>query len=199
MPSKPTQAQGGGAGLTPAEVNTILNQAQEEANGVRSALRGPGDQPTRMHIAVVARDGRLLGIRSMPDAWVGSLDIAVAKARTGAFFSSNQNALTSRVLGDLSEAHSGPNKESNEAGPLWGIWASNQQGISGGPQTRNGIITFPGGLPLYKNGQLVGGVGVSGDAVDPDEAVAFEGAAGFRPPAAIPQPGYVKPRVARFP
>src|SRR3712207_9340684 len=41
-------------------------------------------------------------------------------------------------------------------------------------------ITFPGGVPLYKDGVLVGGVGVSGDGVGQDEAVAFAAAAGDR-------------------
>ena len=61
-------------------------------------------------------------------------------------------------------------------------------GITGGPATRNGIITFPGGIPLYKGGALVGGIGVSGDGVDQDEAVALAGAAGFRPGATVANP-----------
>jgi len=129
-----------------------------------------------MHIAVVARDGQFLQIRSMPDAWVGSIDIAIAKARTAAFFSSNENALTSRGVGLASQP----------GGPLWGIWASNQIGITGGPDRRNGIITFPGGVPLYKGGVLVGGVGVSGDGVDQDEAVAFGAQAGYAPSPSLP-------------
>ena len=76
------------------------------------------------------------------------------------------------------------------AGPLWGIGDSNQVGISGSQATRNGIITFPGGVALYKNGRLVGGVGVSGDGVDQDEAVAFAGAAGFLPGPDVAQLGY---------
>ena len=139
-----------------------------------------------MHIAIVARDGGLLAFRSMPDAWEGSRDIAIAKARTAAFFSSDQNALTSRIVGVLSQAH-GEDGE-GAAGPLWGIWASNQVGITGGPNFRNGIITFPGGIPLYKGGALVGGIGVSGDGVDQDEAVALAGSVGFRPGATVANP-----------
>jgi uncharacterized protein GlcG (DUF336 family) len=51
---------------------------------------------------------------------------------------------------------------SRRAVRLWGFGASNQIGISGSAEFRNGIITFPGGGPPYKNGQLVGGIGVSG-------------------------------------
>jgi hypothetical protein len=45
----------------------------------------------------------------------------------------------------------------------------------------NGITIFPGGIPLYKNGQLVGGIGVSGDGVDQDDYIASAGATGFEP------------------
>ena len=133
-----------------------------------------------MQIAIVGRDGRLLRLYSMPDAWVGSVDIAIAKARTAAFFSSNQNALTSRVVGSASQP----------GGPLWGIGNSNQIGISGSQEFRNGVITFPGGIPLYKNGQLVGGIGVSGDGVDQDEHVALGGAAAYPPGASVSRLGF---------
>lgn len=169
------------ADLTQADIDVIVAQAVAAAGTTNSAFRTvPAVQTTRMQIAVVARDGKLLRIFSMPDAWVGSIDIAIAKARTGAFFSSNQNALTSRVVGDASQP----------GGPLWGIGNSNQVGISGSAEFRNGIITFPGGVPLYKNGQLVGGIGVSGDGVDQDEAVAFAGAAGFAPGAGVAKLGF---------
>ncbi|HEX3600639.1 MAG TPA: heme-binding protein, partial [Lacipirellulaceae bacterium] len=48
----------------------------------------------------------------------------------------------------------------------------------------NGVVFFPGSTPLYKNGQLVGGFGVSGDGVDQDDDVTFVGGGTF-----IPQPG----------
>lgn len=179
-----------GPSLSNQDINQILTAGENAALATQSLLRLKGGQPqsTKMHIAVVARDGRFLAIRSMKDAWVGSLDIAIAKARTAAFFSSDENALTSRFIGELSE----PGDENGEggAGPLWGIWASNQVGISGGAQFRNGVIAFPGGVPLYKAGVLVGGVGVSGDGVDQDEAVAFAAAAAFMPPAGIGKNGY---------
>ncbi len=66
-------------------------------------------------------------------------------------------------------------------------------------QFRNGIITFPGGVPLYKGNTLVGGIGVSGDAVDQDEAVAFAGAAGFAPGPAVVKLGFSMPSVPGFP
>ena len=167
--------------LSSAEIDQILSQGVAQANKETSLFR-PG-ATTQMHVAIVDRSGRLLGFRSMDDAWEGSKDIAIAKARTAAFFSSNQNALTSRTIGVLSQAHFPTAMDL--AGPLWGIGNSNQQGITGSPDTRNGLITFPGGVPIYKNGALIGGVGVSGDGVDQDEAVAIKAAAGFDAPAAI--------------
>ena len=186
-------------GLSQSDINTIVNQGIQTADSTLSPLRGvPGtSRPTRMVVAVVARDGRLLRLYAQPDAWVGSQDIAVAKARTAAFFSSNENALTSRIIGVLSQAHNPDG--SGGAGPLWGIGNSNQVGITGSAEYRNGVITFPGGVPLYKGGQLAGAVGVSGDGVDQDEAVAFGAAAGFAPGAGVAQLGMTAPVVPGFP
>jgi uncharacterized protein GlcG (DUF336 family) len=176
--------------LSRSEAAHIADQGIVAAGTVQSILRrvpGPNNTfvaaPTRMHVAVVDRVGRLIAFRSMSDAWEGSKDIAIAKARTAAFFSSNENALTSRTIGVLSQAH-----DANGAGPaqsLWGIGESNKPGITGNANTRNGLITFPGGVPLYKGGVLVGGVGVSGDGVDQDEQVAVAASAGFEAPAEI--------------
>jgi len=49
------------------------------------------------------------------------------------------------------------------------------------PGNQNGIVFFPGSTPIYKNGQLVGGFGVSGDGVDQDDVVTFGGAGNFLP------------------
>jgi uncharacterized protein GlcG (DUF336 family) len=53
------------------------------------------------------------------------------------------------------------------------------------PNLPNGIQIFPGSVPLYKNGELVGGIGISGDGVDQDDLIAAAGAIGFAPPEAI--------------
>jgi len=53
------------------------------------------------------------------------------------------------------------------------------------PQLANGLQIFAGSVPLYKNGELVGAVGVSGDGIDQDDIIASAGANGFAPPAAI--------------
>jgi uncharacterized protein GlcG (DUF336 family) len=53
------------------------------------------------------------------------------------------------------------------------------------PGLANGIQIFPGSAPLYKNGVLVGAIGISGDGVDQDDLIAGAGSAGFAPPAAM--------------
>ena len=50
---------------------------------------------------------------------------------------------------------------------------------------QSGIVWFPGSAPLYKNGTLVGGVGVSGDGVEQDDYVTAGAVAGFEPPASL--------------
>ena len=177
-------------GLSNAQLNKIINDALASADATESPLRSiPGTpRSTKMHIAVVDRSGRLLRFESQKDAWEGSRDIAIAKARTAAFFSSDENALTSRIIGVLSQAHNPDG--SGGAGPLWGIGNSNQIGITGSAEFRNGLITVPGGVPLYPDGKLVGGIGVSGDGVDQDETVAFAGAASFAPGDGVAKLGY---------
>jgi len=165
----------GVAAMTPApslsadEITKILDQAEAQAKQEESLLRVNSEgkkQPTRMHIVVVDRGGRLVGQRSMADAWLGSIAIAKSKAFTATCFSSNENALTTRTLGALTQP----------GGPLWNIGNSSRQ---------DGLIEFPGGVPLYRNGELVGGIGVSGDGVDADEHVAVAGTHGYEAPKAI--------------
>ena len=52
-------------------------------------------------------------------------------------------------------------------------------------ENQNGIVFFPGSVPIYRNGILVGGFGVSGDGVDQDDVVTFFGAQGFEAPNAL--------------
>jgi uncharacterized protein GlcG (DUF336 family) len=119
---------------------------------LRAALLAAEEQSTRMDIAVVDAGGNLKAFARMDGAWLGSIDIAVTKARTARFFD-----LPTEALGDLSQP----------AGPLYGIEVSN-----------GGLITFPGGLPiLAADGTVIGAIGVSGSTVENDRAVAAAGAA----------------------
>ncbi|HYW69636.1 MAG TPA: heme-binding protein [Pyrinomonadaceae bacterium] len=72
------------------------------------------------------------------------------------------------------------------------VKAALQTALSGGsapctsiPNLPNGIQIFPGSMPLYKNGVLVGAIGISGDGVDQDDLIAAAGGAGYAPPAGI--------------
>jgi uncharacterized protein GlcG (DUF336 family) len=49
----------------------------------------------------------------------------------------------------------------------------------------NGVQIFPGSVPLYKNGTLVGAIGISGDGVDQDDLIGAAGANGYAPAPAI--------------
>jgi uncharacterized protein GlcG (DUF336 family) len=53
------------------------------------------------------------------------------------------------------------------------------------PGLANGLQIFPGSAPLYKNGVLVGAIGISGDGVDQDDLIAGAGSAGYAPPTAM--------------
>ncbi len=107
---------------------------------------------TRMDIAVVDAGGNLKAFARMDGAWLGSIDIAIRKARTARSFDMNTGE-----IGKLSQP----------GGPLFGIEHSN-----------GGLITFPGGVPLKSNdGEIVGAIGVSGSTVEDDHAAAAAGAA----------------------
>ncbi len=113
---------------------------------------------TKMHIRVIGADGVELCASGAEDAWKGSDDIALRKARTALLFK-----LPTRTIGELSRP------ELPAKGPLYGIEISN-----------GNLITFPGGLPLMdEKGNCVGAIGVSGDTVDKDEEVAKAGVETF--------------------
>ena len=168
----------GGETLSEDELQGIIDAAVAAAEQTSSLLRvDPQGTPltTRMHIAIVDRNGQLLAMHSMEDAWPVSIDIALAKAYTAAAVSSNDNAVSSRSIGLLTQP----------GGGLWNVGNSNDPGTGDDSVEERGLIEFPGGLALYKNGVLVGGIGVSGDGVDQDEAVAEAGAAGYEPSPVI--------------
>ena len=105
---------------------------------------------TQMCIAVVDSGANLKAFVRMDDAWVGSIDIAIKKAKTAVFF-----GMPTGEIGKLSQ----PGKS------LFGIEHSNE-----------GLITFPGGLPIVdSDGVMIGAIGVSGSSVDKDHAVATAG------------------------
>jgi len=109
----------------------------------------------KMNIAVMDNGTNLVGFLRMDGAWLGSVDIAMRKARTAVFFQMDTD-----IIGSLSQP----------GGSLYGIEHSN-----------GGLITFPGGIPLTKkDGSLAGSIGVSGSTVENDKAVAQAGLEVFK-------------------
>jgi uncharacterized protein GlcG (DUF336 family) len=136
--------------------------------------------PNRMWSAVVDRQGVLCSvISSNPDAWPGSRSIAIAKASTANDFSNNKTALSTANLYSFTQPANTAVATTFPAGSLYGLNNSNpfnpefQTQGSGIGQVPGGIITFGGGVALYMNGQVIGGLGVSGDTACADHAIAF--------------------------
>ena len=89
----------------------------------------------------------------------------------------------------------------NVMNPLNGVIVTNPPAID--PNLTNGITIFPGGFPLYRNGVLIGAIGISGDGVDQDDIIGASGTRDFLPPNGIraDQFGYRGARLpyAKFP
>jgi uncharacterized protein GlcG (DUF336 family) len=123
---------------------------EEAQQAIAAAMKKAEKIGTQMCIAVVDSGANLKAFVRMNDAWVGSIDIAIKKAKTACFF-----GMPTGQIGKLSQP----------GGPLFGIEHSNE-----------GLITFPGGLPIVtRQGILVGAIGVSGSSVDNDHTVAAAG------------------------
>jgi uncharacterized protein GlcG (DUF336 family) len=191
--------------LTAAEVTGILALAADRVRTTRAGIRLPIGIQMEAFISVVNfpnQDGvapTVLGTFRTGEATLFSWDVAVQKARTAIAFSNNGNtmAMSARTVGFLAESHYPPGIDANHAGPFFG----QQEALSGllgtlqnvtpnpgfvpSPDLPNGITIFPGGFPLYRNGQMIGAIGVSGDGVDQDDLVAASGTGNFLTPLAI--------------
>jgi uncharacterized protein GlcG (DUF336 family) len=191
---------GGTGGLTQSDVAAIVNQAVATADLTRAVIRLPSGSRTHMTIAVADLDGTVLAIHRMPDATVFSIDVAVAKARNVIYFSSTGSsdlpgvptgtAVTNRTIGFAAQPLFPPGIDGSNSGPFFNLYTHDlanpcTQGSQALNSNQSGIVFFPGSLPLYKNGVLVGGLGVSGDGVDQDDYVTNAGAKGFEAPANI--------------
>ena len=129
-------------------MNITLAQAEKAIAAAKTKAAAIG---TKMNIAVVDAGANLVAFGRMDDAWLGSLDISIKKAKTARFFDMNTG-----VIGELSQP----------GGSLYNIEHSN-----------NGLITFPGGIPMKNEaGEIIGAIGVSGSSVENDHAVAEAGA-----------------------
>ena len=107
-----------------------------------------------MNIAVADGGGNLIAHVRMDGAWLGSIDISIKKAYTSRAF-------------DIATKDLAPHCQSGAQ--FFGIHASND----------GKIMIFAGGIPLKKDGKVVGAIGVIGGSGDQDHAVAEAGAAAF--------------------
>jgi len=124
-----------------------LEQAQSIVN---AALEHSKKIDCKMDICVVDAGANIKAFVRMDEAWLGSIDIAIKKARTARFFD-----MPTGAIGELSQP----------GGSLYNIEHSN-----------GGLISFPGGLPIKnKNGEIIGAIGVSGSSVENDHSVAEAG------------------------
>ena len=128
-----------------------LNDAQRVIAAAEAKAREIA-QP--MNIAVVDAGGNLVSHVRMDGAWIGSIDISINKAFTARAF-------------DLETAQLAENSQPGQQ--FFGIHASNH----------GRIMIFAGGIPLQRNGSVVGAIGVSGGSGDQDQTVATAGAAAF--------------------
>ena len=107
-----------------------------------------------MNIAVVDEGGNLVAHIRMDGAWIGSIDISINKAFTSRAFDIATKDLA---------AHS------QSGGQFFGIHVSNH----------GRVMIFAGGVPLKRDGKVVGGIGVSGGSGEQDQVVAEAGAGAF--------------------
>jgi uncharacterized protein GlcG (DUF336 family) len=132
-------------------------------------------QPNLMWSAVVDRHGILCSVVVTGDAWPGSRAIAIAKAETSNDFSNSNLALSTANL--YAPTQPGGSlyglNNSNPFNPFYNEITTGNGAGTGVGQNPGGIITFGGGVALYSNGQVIGGLGVSGDSSCADHAIAF--------------------------
>jgi uncharacterized protein GlcG (DUF336 family) len=211
--------------LTEDDVNTIMLQAVNQANalGAPAAIAvvdrvGNVLAVTQMagapsSLTVTSRQGITGGLENVTVPG-GAPAGAIAKALTGAYLSSNGNAFSTRTANQIIQEHFNPGVAGTPGGPLFGVQfsqlpcsdfntvaASTPGTTNAGPhRSPLGFSADSGGLPIYKNGVLQGGIGVMSETtyslnlnifnvpVDNDEVIALAGVTGFEAPAAITAP-----------
>jgi uncharacterized protein GlcG (DUF336 family) len=198
-----------GSMLAVTDVNEIIMNAVATATMTRAVIRLPSDLSTRMTIAVSDLDGTILGLYRMNDGTVFSVDVAASKARNVVWFSAagvsdlagvpTGTAVTNRTISFGAQPMFPPGIDYSGDGPFFPLYLYDTmhpctQGLSSQafmPNTKNmsGVVFFPGSVPIYRNGVLVGGLGVSGDGVDQDDFVtagAVNAACGAGGPCGVP-------------
>jgi len=210
--------------LTAAEVERVVAQAIQAAQTVGATGTIAVVDRVGNVLAVYrmngARDDIDIVSGRQPDTTVRGLDnlnvaggaplAAIAKAITGAYLSSSGNAFSTRTASLIVQDHFYPGVSATTSGPLFGVQFSQlpcsdlaaryTPGNAGtgafiGPKRSPlGLAADPGGLPIYKNGVVVGGIGIMADGdygfdantldtdTDAEELIALAGIQGFAPP-----------------
>jgi uncharacterized protein GlcG (DUF336 family) len=195
--------------LTAAEVSSIINFAAQRVKITRAGIRLPIGTQMEVFITVVNNPNTplvpptVLGTFRTGEATFFSWDVAVQKARTAVFYSKTDFlgfgldvAMSTRAVGFLAQSFYPPGIDGNDPGPFF-----TQQDVFSGfmgtepnlvftntgfnPELPNGITIFPGGFPLYRNGVMIGAIGISGDGVDQDDIVGASGTHDFLAPMPI--------------
>lgn len=218
-PSAPAYTLPAAESLSAADVQRVLAQAIGEARARNlPAVIAVTDRVGNV-LAVYSMTGarttaRIPASRSGQNFDIQNLEVpaagaAIAKALTGAYLSSGGNAFSTRTASQIVQEHfpPAPSSVGLESGPLFGVQFSSLPcsdvttrvgaNITGPRRSPLGLAADPGGFPLYKNGVLVGGVGVIADGAygldtnildvddDADEAIAFAAQSGFDAPTEI--------------
>jgi uncharacterized protein GlcG (DUF336 family) len=207
----PSSVPLGAARLSAQDVTNILVAAANRARTTRAGIRLPRGQAAQVFITVVNNPNSngvppvVLGtFCTSSNATRFSWDVAVQKARTAVFFSAADRAYSSRTVGFLAQSLYPPGINNTQPGIFFGLQerfsiitpvsvpATNpvngavfMTSTNVNPNLPNGITIFPGGFPLYRNGALIGAVGVSGDGIDQDDLIAASGASPFLAPVPV--------------
>lgn len=131
-----------------------LEDAQRAIEGARVKADEIG---IPMCIAVVDNNAYLKAFVRVGDTTLDSIQLAIDKAYTAALI-----RMDTEELGRLSQ----PGKE------LYGI----QNNLGGR------LVIFPGGVPVWRDGKLIGAVGASGGLVEQDHACALAGVSAIGKP-----------------
>ncbi len=162
------------------DVQAIFTHAVEQAERLNQ----------RVAVVIVDREGNVLGVYRMTGD-TGAAMVSITRARTAAYLSSNQHAFTSLTACFITRSHFPPGVSNTPAGPLYGVGFSS---LPVGDIQPNGsaLNDRPGGVPIFKNGCLGGGIGISGAAssFDPgtctgqslNEVIALGGVIGYNVP-----------------
>lgn len=186
---------------TAAEVDAIIRQCVAIAKRTRAVIRLPVGSRCRFVFGIADASGNIVAVYRMRDATMFSVDVAVTKAVNMVFFNTAAGqsalnlpahpsgqpwALTNRTLNFGGQPFYPPGIDGSAQGPFFGLFLTDfaTPGTQGGGR---GVVWFAGSVPLYRNGQLVGGLGVSGDGVEQDDYVAAlgnpGGFPGYEPPS----------------